>query len=456
MNYNFLINHLKSQMFNKKFNKNNKYRSCCRCGQVTNSIYTKMRRNMEENKIEKNNGTTKLKRYIEENSCQTEELEQRLAKNPLLYQGYLALSGEWKRRFQEYMAGKKTLPLTYDQFFKKLFSVDIHSERLSDFISSVLGEKVTVKCMLPNENRIVNEASLLIMYMLIELEDGSLVNVEIQKIPYTFPGQIITWYLADTMTRQYAKVKSEKGNYFTYKDLNKVITIVIYENSPSICKSENLKGEYLHKGRMKFDTGLDMEMYQECYIIALDEFKKSEYYLSNDKGNNKRTDVNAWLSLLVTDDIEKIDRNIEKYPWLEEIYIEMAEYLVKPEEVFDMYSEALRILDENTVKYMVDELKDENKELKGINIQLEGENTELKGKNIQLEGKNTQLEGENTELKGKNVELNDKIIDFQKKQMQQDKKEKEVIKNMYKANLMIEQIAEITGNDIEVIKNIIK
>ena len=237
------------------------------------------------------------------------------------------------------------------------------------------------------------------------------------------------------MTRQYAKVKSEKGNYFTYKDLNKVITIVIYENSPSICKYKNLKGEYMHKGRMKFDTGLDMEMYQECYIIALDEFKKSEYYLSNDKRNNKRTDVNAWLSLLVTDDIENIDKNIEKYPWLEEIYIEMAEYLVKPEEVFDMYSEALRILDENTVKYMVDELKDENKELKG---------------------KNTQLEGENTELKGKNVELNDKIIDFQKKQLQQDKKEKEVIKNMYKANLTIEQIAEITGDDIEVIKNIIK
>lgn len=92
---------------------------------------------------------------------------QRLAKNPLLYQGYLALSGEWKRRFQGYMAGKKTLPLIYDPFFKKLFSVDIHSERLSDFISSVLGEKVTVKCMLPNENRIVNEASLLIMDMLV-------------------------------------------------------------------------------------------------------------------------------------------------------------------------------------------------------------------------------------------------------------------------------------------------
>ena len=168
---------------------------------------------------------------------------------------------------------------------------------------------------------------------------------------------------------------------------------------------------------MKFDTGLDMEMYQECYIIALDEFKKSEYYLSNDIGNNTRKNVNAWLSLFVTDDIEKMDRNIEKYPWLEEIYIEMAEYLVKPEEVFNMYSEALRILDENTVKYMVDELK-----------------------------------GENEELRVENTELSNKVLAFQKKQ---NEKEKEIIKNMYKANLTIEQIAEITGSDIEKIVEII-
>ena len=105
-----------------------------------------------------NKRIVKLREYIKDNSCSAEELEVRFSKSPVLYQGYLSLSGEWKRRFQEYMSGVKTLPLTYDPFFKKMFAPEIHSERLSDFISSILGQKVKVKCMLPNENRIVNEA----------------------------------------------------------------------------------------------------------------------------------------------------------------------------------------------------------------------------------------------------------------------------------------------------------
>lgn len=386
-----------------------------------------MRKEKAENKrIEK------LREYIKDNSCSAEELEVRFSKSPVLYQGYLSLSGEWKRRFQEYMSGVKTLPLTYDPFFKKMFSPEIHSERLSDFISSILGEKVKVKCMLPNENRIVNEASLLIMDMLVEMENGSLVNIEIQKVPYTFPGERITCYLADSMTRQYAKVKTEKGNYFTYKDINKVVTIVIYENSPAICKAEKLKGEYIHRGKMKFDTGLEMEMYQECYIIALDEFKKSRYYLGNRSENGieketnnveskllkSRTNINGWLSLLVTDDVENIEKNIEKYPWLEEIYVEMAEYLVKPEEVLNMYSEALKILDENTVKYMVDE-----------------------------------FQGEIKELKEKNVKLEEKIIDFERKQLEADVN---IIMNMKNNGFTIGQIAVATGKTEDEVKRVIE
>ena len=39
------------------------------------------------------------------------------------------------------------------------------------------------------------------------------------------------------------------------------------------------------------------------------------------------------------------------------IYQDMASYLHKPEEVLTMFSDALKILDHNTVQYMIDEMQ---------------------------------------------------------------------------------------------------
>ena len=65
----------------------------------------------------------------------------------------------------------------------------------------------------------------------------------------------------------------------------------------------------------------------------------------------------AWLSLLVTENLEEAERLIQDYPWLQEIYKEIAMLRHRPEEVLGMFSEALRILDQNTVKYMIEELQ---------------------------------------------------------------------------------------------------
>ena len=43
-----------------------------------------------------------------------------LKKNPSIYRPYLNWPDKWKSRFLEFMEGKKSLPLTYDPFFKKL------------------------------------------------------------------------------------------------------------------------------------------------------------------------------------------------------------------------------------------------------------------------------------------------------------------------------------------------
>lgn len=162
-------------------------------------------------------------------------------------------------------------------------------------------------------------------------------------------------------------------------------------------------------------------------IIALDEFQKSLYYLNNRerktyKENNDRMNLKAWLSLLVTDNIEQMERNIMSYPWLEEIYKEMSEFLVKPEEVLNMYSEALKIIDENTVKYMIDE-----------------------------------LQGENTELKEKNAELTKRIIDFEEKQSEaEDLKLIEIIKKKLVKGKDVLKIADELEETEENIKRLVK
>ena len=278
-----------------------------------------------------------------------------LKKNPPLYRTYLNWPDKWKSNFLEFMEGKKSLPLTYDPFFKKLFNPDIYPERLSRLISSIIGTNVTVKCILSNEDSMLPSTSLLLLDIIVQLEDGSIANVEIQKIPYTFPGERMSCYSADLLLRQYTRVKVEKGSTFIYQDLKTVYTIVMFENSPKECKDPELSDIYLHHGKAAFDTGIDFHLLQEYYVVALDVFQKSKY-------SKDINELNAWLSLLTATTLDDLAALISDYPWMKTIYMDMSEYLYHPEEVVTMFSEALRKLDENTVNYMIDELKKERDE----------------------------------------------------------------------------------------------
>ena len=54
------------------------------------------------------------------------EVIERLQASPLLYGSYQRLNQEWKQRFLDFCQGKKSLPLTYDPFFKRIFHPDVH------------------------------------------------------------------------------------------------------------------------------------------------------------------------------------------------------------------------------------------------------------------------------------------------------------------------------------------
>lgn len=280
-----------------------------------------------------------------EDECLTE-----LKQYPELYWTYKNWPDDWKKRFMEFMEGKKSLPLTYDPFFKKIFNPDIYPERLSQLISSIIGTNVTIKYILPNENSMLPSTSLLLLDIIVQLEDGSIANVEIQKNPYTFPGERMSCYSADLLLRQYTRVKSKLGKDFTYKDMRTVYTIVMYEKSPNKCLKDRFANIYLHHGRTIFDTGVNLNLLQEYYVVNLDVFKNSKYA----KDINE---LNAWLSLLTADSTDNLATLISSYPWMESICQDISEYLYRPEEVISMFSKALKKMDENTVNYMIEQMK---------------------------------------------------------------------------------------------------
>ena len=123
---------------------------------------------------------------------------------------------EQQKEFMKFCTGAKGIKILYDSFFKEIMDPDSAPERLEELLSLILGQKIRILKILPNDSsRIADENSLVIMDIVIELEDHSIANVEVQKLGYKFPGQRAVCYSADLLLRQYKRIKGEKENTFS-------------------------------------------------------------------------------------------------------------------------------------------------------------------------------------------------------------------------------------------------
>ena len=313
---------------------------------------------------------------------------------------YLKRNDEWVTRYEDFLKGKRSLPLLYDPFFKKIFNPVERRDRLSELVSCLLGQQVTVLEVFPNEDSQFLGV-MIIMDMVVLMADGSIANIEIQKISYDFPAERISCYSADLVLRQYKMItgKNEMGKMESlmngsskpsYKDMRKVHTIILFEDSNKSLISEVDKALYFHVGKTRFNTGIKIELLQDFVLISLDTFKKyrysdiregrikiTDYDYDSSQYNDElvsekmKRDRLKYLSLFVAETPQEIDRLIEIFPDLESVCRDINEYLERPGEVLSMFSEALRILDRNTAELMVDRMKDEIVDLKEQNEELQ-------------------------------------------------------------------------------------
>ncbi len=107
----------------------------------------------------------------------------------------------------DFCTGNRGVKILYDSFFKHVLNSEVCPKRLSLFLSSVLKKKMKIISVLPNDaTRIMDGGSFIIMDILVQLEDDSLANIEVQKIPYNFPGERIDCYC---QTANYNRVQQQ-------------------------------------------------------------------------------------------------------------------------------------------------------------------------------------------------------------------------------------------------------
>ena len=338
-------------------------------------------------------------------------VEQYISTNAAANALYRSFKPDWKELVQDFFLSKRTLPLTYDPFFKRIFNTDIHPKRLSDLLSSIMGQRVTVTATLSNEDTLLKGNALMIMDIVVQLEDGSIATVEIQKLSAAFPAERMSCYSADLLLRQYEQIKNKLKKNFNYAALNKVYTIVIFENTDDASitspvykafHTSDTGDKYLHHGRITFDTGLELNFLQEFYLISLDVFREFGY----SKDDNGLT---AWLSLLSANTYEEAEALCQKYPWMEEIFSEISEYVHNPEEVLGMFSEALKVMDENMYQYMCDQhnalVKQQQETIKENEAEIQRDKDEIQKNREELQKSKAEIQKNKAEIKKGKTEI---------------------------------------------------
>ncbi len=287
-----------------------------------------------------------------------EEILQRIYTNPRMQQLFESWTVLQQKEFLDFCSGARGIKVLYDSFFKEVMNPEYDPARLESFLTALLNRKVRIKEVLPNDStRLSDESSLLITDIIVELEDGSLANIEVQKIGYAFPGARCACYSSDMLLRQYKRVRQRSidpvtgRDTFSYRNISKVYLIVLYEKSPDELKK--CPDHWIHRSKVSFDSGLSMDLLQDYIFISLDIFRS--------KMHNKKvtTLLEAWMIFLSIDDPDEIIRLITSFPQFKTMYETLYQMCRNVENIMGFFSEELREMDRNTVRYMIDELQKE-------------------------------------------------------------------------------------------------
>ena len=162
------------------------------------------------------------------------------------------------------------------------------------------------------------------------------------------------------------------------------ISISIFENTPDEIRRED--NVYIQHSQMRTDAGTALNSVPEHYYISLDKYKDTI------QNNNITSMQEAWLMLLSSTDLNRIEELIEFDSEFKHIYDEMFQMMVDPKELIQMYTNIFLEADRIEEQFVLDEMREEIDEKNRMIDSLEEKNKEAEAAKEEAEAAKEEAE----------------------------------------------------------------
>lgn len=273
-----------------------------------------------------------------------EEWEEQLKRVP----GQRAIFEEWEtdaqKEFLDFCTGAEGIHVLQKGFFHFVMNED----RLRGFLSCLFEKKIRqlYREEIPPESI---DAACLDTGLHLEFEDGEEVFVEIRRTGAEFSSQQYACRSAQLLTDQLRKKEKKLGKKFRLRSAEKICMIILFEDCP--VKTKRQPETYIHRGKMCFDTGADLEFLQEYCLMDLD------FHQEERREKNIRTEMEGWMTFLGCRHPEKIVQLIKTYPHFKGMYEDLYE-LCRREEIVDIFDAEIKQREEALTRRTMEEMEE--------------------------------------------------------------------------------------------------
>ena len=246
------------------------------------------------------------------------------------------LPEEERQDFQDIRSGRKLPSLTSDVIAKRIFSPELHPERLEKLLRLVTGdEEIEVKSQAGDElparsvfgKKIITDIPAV-------AEDGRRIDLEVQVKAQDFIFRRMDIYSSDLLMIQYSVEEGKPKGQLDYINVEGILLIVLMKNSPVAFNGHDsgkfVAGEdkekakrYVHRfGNQVADTGLSYKSLLSVVYVQLDECLSQYRQGLNGEGSDE---MQSFLSMIADVNDKKVQENIKDTPFGTEIMSELGE-----------------------------------------------------------------------------------------------------------------------------------